>query len=192
MNVLIIYAHPNEESFCSAIKEKLIDGLSIYKNNIRVHNLYKEEFNPLLTKEELIGYPNSLNENVEYKKYQQDIIWANIICIIHPVWWYGSPAIMKGYIEKVITEGFAFIFKDDQSIPKLIDKKLILVQTFDADEQMEKELNEDITFKAMFNIWNYCGVKEYKRVSMHRVSFVSNEQRIKWLDEIYNLGKSIK
>ncbi|NHJ39023.1 MAG: NAD(P)H-dependent oxidoreductase, partial [Asgard group archaeon] len=124
MKVLIIYAHPNERSFCSAVKDKLIDGLSFNKNTIRVHNLYEEKFNPILSKEELIEYPKNLNENEEIKKYQQDIKWAQIICIIHPVWWYGPPAIMKGYIEKIITEGFAFVFKDNQSIPMLIDKKL--------------------------------------------------------------------
>ncbi|NHK31648.1 MAG: NAD(P)H-dependent oxidoreductase [Asgard group archaeon] len=192
MNVLIIYAHPNEESFCSALKQKLVDGLEKNKNIIRIHDLYKVKFNPQISKEEVKGYPESLNENKEIRKYQQDISWANIICIIHPVWWYGPPAIMKGYIEKVITEGFAFIFKDDQSIPKLTDKKLILIQTFDADEQMEIKLNEDITFKAMYNIWSYCGIKECKRVSLYRVSFVPDEQRKKWLEDISTLGKSIK
>ncbi|NHJ48207.1 MAG: NAD(P)H-dependent oxidoreductase [Asgard group archaeon] len=192
MNVLVIYAHPNENSFCSAIKNKLLSGLEKNINSVRIHDLYYSDFNPILTKKELIDYPKALSENEQVQKHQHDIKWADIICLIYPVWWYGPPAILKGYIDRVITEGFAYDYIDNQAIPKLTDKRMILIQTFDAEEKMEKELNEDISYKSMHNIWNYCGINEINRVSLFRVNFVDKKQRNVWLEEIYKLGCSIK
>jgi NAD(P)H dehydrogenase (quinone) len=192
MNILVIYAHPNENSYCSAIKNKLLSGLEVNINTIRIHDLYYSGFNPILSKEEIIDYPKTLNKNEQVQKFQHDIKWASVICMIYPVWWYGPPAILKGYIDKIITEGFAFDFVDDHAIPRLTDKKMILIQTYDADENMEMDLNEGISFKSMHNIWSYCGIEDIERVSLFRVSFVDEKQRKVWLDEIYKLGISIK
>jgi NAD(P)H dehydrogenase (quinone) len=191
MNILIIYAHPNEESFCSAIKEKLVEGLEVNKNIVRIHDLYSSNFNPKLSKTELVGDPKTLTGYKTIEKYQQDIIWANLIIIIHPAWWYGAPAILKGYFDRVLTEGFAFIYENDEPDPKLLNKNGFLIQTFDATEEMEKELFNDITYRNIFYTWKYCGVEDWQRKAFHRVNFVSKEQRTKWLDEIYVIGKSI-
>ncbi|MBK5114127.1 MAG: NAD(P)H-dependent oxidoreductase [Candidatus Heimdallarchaeota archaeon] len=191
MNVLIIYAHPNEESFCSAIKKKLVEGLEVNKNIIRIHDLYNSDFNPKLSKIELIGDPKTLSDYKTIEKYQQDIIWANLIIIIHPVWWYGAPAIMKGYFDRVLAEGFAFIFENDAPDPKLLDKKGIIIQTFDATEEMEQKQFHDITYKNIYYTWKYCGVEDWQRKAFHRVNHVSHEQRTKWLNEINVIGKSI-
>lgn len=191
MNILIIYAHPNEESFCSSIKKKLVEGLKENKNDVRIHDLYSSNFNPILSKIELIGDPKTLSDYKTILNYQQEIDWANIIAIIHPAWWYGAPAILKGYFDRVLAEGFAFTFEDDKPDPKLHNKKGILIQTFDATEEMEKELFNEVTSKSIFYTWKYCGVEDWQHKAMFRVSFVSQEQRIKWLEEIYVIGKSI-
>jgi NAD(P)H dehydrogenase (quinone) len=191
MNVLIIFAHPNNNSYCSALKQKFLEGTQVNNNSIKIHDLYATNFQPNLTQEELSGKLEEITDYNQILEYQEDIIWAEIICIIYPVWWYGPPAILKGYIDRVLTEGFAFVYKDDQAIPKLTNKKMILIQTFDAEEKMEKEKYQDITFKSMYNIWSYCGISEWERISLFRVSFVSNNQRQIWLENIYNLGEKI-
>jgi len=191
MNILIIFAHPNEESFCSAIKKKLVEGLEENKNDVRIHDLYYSNFNPSLSKIELIGDPKTLADYKTILNYQQDINWANVIIIIHPAWWYGVPAILKGYFDRVLAEGFAFTYEDDTPDPKLLNKKGILIQTFDATEEMEKELFSEVTSKSVFYTWKYCGIVDWQHKAMFRVNYVSQEQRIKWLEEIYVIGKSI-
>ncbi|TET29729.1 MAG: flavodoxin family protein [Candidatus Heimdallarchaeota archaeon] len=191
MNILIIYAHPNEKSFCSAIKDNFITGLKVNNNIIRIHDLYYSNFNPRLSKVELVGDPKTLSGYKQIVKYQHDINWANIIIIIHPVWWYGVPAILKGYFDRVLIEGFAFTYNEDLPEPKLLGKKGILIQTFDATEEMEKTLYNEITCKSIFYTWKYCGLENWQHKAMYRVSFVSQKQRIKWLEEIYVIGKSI-
>ncbi|MCG3253622.1 MAG: NAD(P)H-dependent oxidoreductase [Candidatus Heimdallarchaeota archaeon] len=191
MNILIIYAHPNEESFCSAIKKKLVEGLKENKNTVRIHDLYSSNFNPNLTKIELIGDPKTLPGYKTIVKYQHDINWANVIIIIHPAWWYGVPAILKGYFDRVLADGFAFTYEDDKPDPKLLNKKGILIQTFDATEEMEKELFDEVTSKSVFYTWTYCGLVDWQHKAMFRVNYVSQEQRIKWLEEICVIGKSI-
>jgi len=191
MNVLIIYAHPNEKSFCSAIKDNLIAGLKINTNAVRIHDLYYSNFNPKLSKVELIGDPKILSGYKTIVKYQYDIKWANIIIIIHPTWWFGVPAILKGYFDRILSEGFAFTYEDNKPEPKLLNKKGILIQTFDATEEMEKELYNEITYKSIFYTWKYCGIEDWQQKALYQVNFVSQEQRLKWLEEIYVIGKSI-
>lgn len=191
MNILIIYAHPNEESFCSAIKKKLVEGLMENKNTVRIHDLYSSNFNPILSKIELIGDPKTLTDYETILNFQHDIDWANIIVIIHPAWWYGAPAILKGYFDRVLAEGFAFTYEDDKPDPKLLNKKGILIQTFDATEEMEKEQFNEVTSKTVFYTWKYCGIEDWRHKAMFRVNYVSQEQRIKLLEEIYVIGKSI-
>ncbi len=191
MKVLIIYAHPNEKSFCSAIKETLIESLKENRNTIKIHDLYVKNFNPVLSKTELTNYPKTLLEDETIAQYQQDIMWADIIIIIHPAWWYGAPAILKGYFDRVLTEGFAFTYENDEPNPKLIGKKGILIQTYDATEEMEKKLFQEITYRTIFYTWKYCGIADWQRKAFYRVNFVSQEQRIDWLQEIGAIGKNI-
>jgi len=191
MNVLIIFAHPNKESFCSAIKNTLFESLKANKNDIRVHDLYNDKFNPKLSKIELTGESKKISDFKLVKNYQADIKWANTIIIIHPAWWYGAPAILKGYFDRVLSEGFAFIYKDDEPEPKLTGKNGILIQTFDATEEMEKKLFNEITYKSIFYTWKYCGVVDWVYKAFFRVNFVTHEQRTSWLQEIVNIGKNI-
>ncbi len=192
MNVLIIYAHPKENSFCSAIKEMIVKGLKINKNTVRIHDLYYSKFNPLLSKEELLGETKSLSGFKTIVKKQHDIKWANVIIIIHPAWWYGVPAILKGYFDRVLTEGFAFNYEVDHPVPLLTDKKGILIQTFDVEEQLEKEFFGDITYKSVYYVWKYCGVEDWQKFAKFRVNFVSKEQREEWLEEVYQMALKIK
>ena len=191
MNVLIIFAHPNEKSFCAAIREQIIAGLKTKNHQIRTHNLYKDKFNPILSRKELLDKRELENDN-QAVKYQKDINWAERIIIIHPAYWYTTPAILKGYFYRLLTEGFAYDYVIEHPEPKLLGKKGLLIQTFDAEEALEKKLFEDVTRKTVLYTWQYCGVEEWQYFSMFQVNFTSNEQRKEWLKQAYNLGLNLE
>ncbi|NHJ05301.1 MAG: flavodoxin family protein [Candidatus Heimdallarchaeota archaeon] len=191
MNVLIIFAHPNEESFGYALLKNFQIGLVDANNQIEVHNLYSDKFNPILTKEELLD-ASKLEEDPLIMKYRKDIQWANIIVIMHPAYWYSTPAILKGYFDRILVEGFAYDYVNENPIPKLLNKKGILIQTFDTEEHLEKSLFEDITYKTVYFTWKYCGIENWKRFTLFRVNFVSNEKREEWLKQIYTFGLNIE
>ncbi|MBD3189434.1 MAG: hypothetical protein GF308_02270 [Candidatus Heimdallarchaeota archaeon] len=191
MKVLIIFAHPNPNSFCAAIKANVESGLKDASHQVKIHDLYEDQFDPILSKEELLE-TQLASENPRIKQYQQDLLWAKIIIIIHPAWWYGPPAILKGYFDRVLEPGFAHEYVNDQPIPQLTDKKGILIQTFDSTEKMEKEVLGNVTYKTIVNTWKYCGITEWKRFAMFRILFSTETQRKEWLQEAYLLGKELE
>ncbi|RLI67701.1 MAG: hypothetical protein DRP02_14025 [Candidatus Gerdarchaeota archaeon] len=191
MKVLVIYAHPNKKSFCAAIKQALLKGLEKNQNEVRIHDLYEMKFDPILSYEELV-LKEGKEDQEQLKKLQQDILWAKKIIIIHPTWWYGTPAILKGYFDRVLSEGFAYRYETDHPVPLLQGKEGMIIQTFDAEEKVEKGLLEDIAYKNIYFTWSYCGITKWQRVEFFEVNFVDNKQRQKWLQSVQELGARIK
>jgi len=193
MNVLVIFAHPNNQSFCAALKEAFLRGLKDSQQTVRVQDLYALQFDPLLRTDELLKKETKKTTSSHHLEdnLREDLRWAELITIIHPVWWYGAPAILKGYFDRILSEGFAYNYKNEEAIPLLTGKKGLLIQTFDAEEKIEKELLEDISYKNIFFTWRYCGVTDWRRWQLFRVSFVARKQREEWLKEAYELGKNI-
>ena len=191
MNILVVFTHPNDDSFGSAIKEKITQGLIDADHKVQVHDLYRDGFNPILTKSELLGETKP-DENFHVKKYQEDIEWSQRIIIVHPVWWCNVPAMLKGYFDRVLSLDFAYEARKGKRKPMLGGRKGILVQTFDTEETVEIEKCEDTSYKTVINIWKICGIKDWHRFAMFNVQISELEQREKWLKEAYVLGFMIK
>jgi NAD(P)H dehydrogenase (quinone) len=118
MKTLIIYAHPdvnNELSFNSLILKETEDFLKSKNEQCEIIDLYREKFNPILTKEELYDKDQG-KMSADIKKYQQKITESQRIIFIYPIWWSTMPAILKGFFDRVFTSGFAF--KYESGIPK--------------------------------------------------------------------------
>ena len=190
MNVLIIFAHPNENSFGAALLQKLIDGLKEANHQVKLQDLYRDEFRPKLSKEELLDSKKIETDQLVIR-YRNEIDWADVIVLLHPSYWYGPPAILKGYFDRILIDGFAFDYVIDHPEPKFTNKKGVLIQTFDAEEAIEKKQFDDITFKSVYYTWKYCGIEEWTRFSFFRVNFVSNNKREEWLEQIYDFGKKM-
>ncbi|MGO1468453.1 MAG: NAD(P)H-dependent oxidoreductase [Tissierella sp.] len=123
MKHLIIYVNPDEKSFSHEIKEYVKNFSLDQGHEIEVRDLYKVNFNPVLSLKELqMLEKDELPKDV--KKEQEYLEWADFITFIYPIWWQ-IPAMMKGYFDRVFSYGYAYILEDDQ--PKgLLPKKKVL------------------------------------------------------------------
>ncbi len=108
MKVLIIYCHPNERSFTAVVKDTVVRTLA--KNGIeyRLTDLYREEFNPVMMKAEHQNYLNTETNQDGLESYIQDLLWCETLIFIYPTWWYGLPAMLKGWLDRVLLPGVAF------------------------------------------------------------------------------------
>lgn len=141
MKHLVIYAHPDSQSFCHAIKEEFVEVLKAHGKEVVVRDLYAENFDPVLRNKELKGTLKSSDIAEEIKIEQAYIKWADVITFIYPIWWSHMPAILKGYIDRIFTENFAFKVSDKNILEGLLtDKRVILINTLGAtkDAYMEK------------------------------------------------------
>jgi putative NADPH-quinone reductase len=115
MKNLIIFAHPESKNshngkILQIVKEKLEEN----KEETTIIDLYGEKFDPLVSKEEWSGI-----QNKTVQKYQNLVKEAHRLIFIYPVWWYGAPAILKGFFDRVFTNGFAYNFQKEEAIHKI-------------------------------------------------------------------------
>ena len=107
MKILIILANPTSESFNHAISEACIDRLTLKNHKVMFHDLYKEKFDPILPSEEI---PKDGNVDRVINEHCREIEQCDGIIIIHPNWWGQPPAILKGWIDRVLRPGVAYEF----------------------------------------------------------------------------------
>lgn len=163
MNHLIIYAHPNRKSFNYAILEKTIEA-SI-EHNIIVRDLYQINFSPTLNWQELKQsfvqqYANDVK--IEHQYWQE----ADLITLIYPLWWMGFPAILKGYLDRVLSYDFAYRNGELESIGLLKNKKMQQFVTLgNSNEKYEKKGFFSAFEHTLGNgLFSFCGIEN---VIMH-------------------------
>ena len=102
MNILVILGHPRKESFCHAIGGAVREALAANGHTVVFHDLYEEHFDPVLPHHEI---PKDAAVCDAVQKHCDEIKNADGIVIIHPNWWGQPPAILKGWIDRVIRPG---------------------------------------------------------------------------------------
>ncbi len=108
MHHLIIFAHPNSQtSFNRAILEATLQASQQLDVHTVVQDLYTLNFNPILSWEEMQAvYQEIIPAEVKFE--HQLIEQAKLITLVYPLWWMGFPAILKGYLDRVLSYGFAY------------------------------------------------------------------------------------
>ena len=107
MKHLIVFAHPRTDSFNMQLKDAYVSALSDLGHQVEIRDLYRLEFNPVATAKDLAaGHTGDYEEDVRTE--QKFILWADVITFISPIWWMSFPAILKGYIDRVLVDGFAY------------------------------------------------------------------------------------
>jgi NAD(P)H dehydrogenase (quinone) len=191
MKHLIIYAHPNEASINHRLKEKVLTTLKSNHHDVVVRDLYHLQFNPVLSLEDLKGQRAGQVDMV-VKQEQEYITWADSITFVYPIWWTGMPAIMKGYIDRVMTYGFAYSYATGVQEGLLKGKQAIIINTQGKSHQEYQALAMDkaLQLTSDTGVYTYCGfeVKEhffFEKADKATTAVV--EQWMKAVEEIYAL-----
>ena len=112
MRVHVVHAHPVESSYNRALFQAVIEGLAAAGHEVDPLNLYEEDFPAVMTREERLAYhdvPGNLTPLT--KPYVERLRAAEAIVIVHPVWNYGYPAILKGYFDRIFLPGVSFVME---------------------------------------------------------------------------------
>jgi NAD(P)H dehydrogenase (quinone) len=178
MNQLIIVAHPKNDSFSQEIKREIEKNYIERGGIVKIRDLYSIDFQAILSKEEL-------KHNKEGKTYpdiviEQDYItWADGLTIIYPLWWNGFPAILKGYVDRVFTNGFAFKINGKGPEGLLKDKKVRLITTAGMTEEslMKSNIYEGLRITQEHGVFEFCGMEVLEHLYITRVTSLSNEEK---------------
>jgi NAD(P)H dehydrogenase (quinone) len=187
MNIVLILGHPDTGSFNHAIAETCKDRLLKNNHTVTYHDLYQEKFDPALTASEIPK--NGLIDNI-IKTHCDELKNCDGIIIVHPNWWGQPPALVKGWIDRVIRPGVAYEFLDGDSgegvpIGLLKAHAALIFNTANTSEARENKIFKDPLETIWKNcVFGLCGVKHFDR-RMFRIIVTSTEdQRKKWLDEV--------
>jgi NAD(P)H dehydrogenase (quinone) len=187
MKILIVLGHPHEGSFNHAIAATAVTALQRNGHQIIFHDLYKECFDPLLPYEEI---PKNAQLGPVIQKHCDEIASADGIVIIHPNWWGQPPAVLKGWIDRVIRPGVAYAFVEGDTgegvpVGLLKAKTALIFNTSNTVEDREINVFKDPLETIWKNcIFDLCGVKNIYRRMFSIIVTSTEEQRKAWLREV--------
>ncbi len=190
MNVSVILAHPSKGSFNYAIAETVVTTLKDNNHRVRYHDLYEERFDPVLPASEI---PKNADLQTFIKSHCDELATAEGIVIIHPNWWGQPPAILKGWIDRVIRPGVAYEFLDGdggEGVPcgLLTAKTALIFNTSNTPAEREEQIFGDpldTIWKAC--IFGLCGVTNVHRKTFSVVVTSTERRRESWLQEVREL-----
>jgi NAD(P)H dehydrogenase (quinone) len=192
MHVSVILAHPREGSFNHAIAREVVTTLHESGHIVTFHDLYTERFDALLPFDEIsreADLPRVLAEHC------REISSADGIVIIHPNWWGMPPAILKGWVDRVLRPGIAYRFSETdtgEGIPEglLMARAALVFNTSNTPAAREHEVFGDPLERLWKDcIFAFCGVREFRRRMFGVVVTSIEEQRKEWLLEVRELTR---
>ena len=114
MRALVVYCHPEPASFNAAVRDVVLAKLAAKGAEVRVHDLYGMGFVPVLTGPEWAGYLDCPGNVALVAGPVADVRWADTLIFVDPTWWYGLPAMLKGWLDRVLLPDVAFLMPDDR------------------------------------------------------------------------------
>ena len=187
MRVLTILAHPQSGSFNHAIASAAMAALEAGGHEVVFHDLYAERFDPLLSSEEI---PKGAQIDEALARHCRDLAEAEGIIVVHPNWWGMPPAILKGWVDRVVRPGLAYEFLEGDSgegVPRglLRARKALVFNTSNTGAKREQEAFGDPLQTLWKNcIFGLCGVKDFSRRSYGVVVTSTEAERRAWLDDV--------
>lgn len=134
MRFLVVYCHPVPESFCAAIRDTVLDTIKARGDEARLIDLYAERFSPAMMADERRSYNDGPPTNPGLAPHIEHLKWAEAILFVYPTWWYGLPAMLKGWFDRVWARDVAFALGEGGRINPLMThiKKLGVITTCGA------------------------------------------------------------
>lgn len=187
MKISVLLGHPYQKSFNYAIAETVKKRLLELGHEVYFHDLYEEKFDAVLTGYELV---NGTSTDHLTERHCTEIMEADGIVIIHPNWWGQPPAILKGWIDRVLRQGTAYAFDENDAgagVPEglLKAKMAIVFNTSNTPEERElKVFGDPLETLWKYCIFHFCGVDNFYRKMFRVIADSTMEQRSEWLGEV--------
>lgn len=187
MKILIINGHPDNESYNHALSVSYKKGATDSGAEVQQINISELEFNPNLQ----FGYRKRTPLEPDLLKAQESIKWADHIVWIYPVWWGCVPALMKGFLDRVLLPGFAFK-KREGSVwwdKYFTGKTSRIICTMDQPTWYYRWINGRPSHRAMKKLtMNFIGIKKVRITSIGPLRLSKITFREKWLKKVEKLG----
>jgi NAD(P)H dehydrogenase (quinone) len=190
MQIMVILAHPDKNSFNHAVAQTAVSQLQRNGHDAIFHDLYDEKFDPILLSREI---PDEALLLGVIETHCRELSSSDGIIIIHPNWWGQPPAIMKGWVDRVVRPGVAYSFLEGdtgEGIPVGLLKAKTAVVFNTANTPLERE--QEVFGGPLQLIWkncifDLCGIQNFYRKMFTVIVTSTIEQRHIWLAEVQDI-----
>ena len=188
MKILLSNGHPDAERYIKALTNAYVAGAQMNQHELELININELKFDLNLQ----FGYRKRTELEPDLIRAQELIQWANHIVWLYPVWWGSYPAIMKGFLDRVLLPGFAFK-KREGSVwwdKYLKGKTSRIICTMDQPPWYYRWVNKRPSHVAMKKLTlNFIGIQKVKVTAIGPIRLSTDEFRKQWLDKVRLLGE---
>jgi putative NADPH-quinone reductase len=178
--ILLILGHPSGTSFCSALAERYVQSAIDAGHEVRQLRLGELDFDPVLRE----GYRQIQALEEALSAAQSDILWAEHLTLVYPIWWGGIPALLKGFFDRVFLPGFAFKYRKGKAFPdKLLKGRTAhLLVTMDTPPWYYRWFYRmPGLHQVRKTTLEFCGIRPLRTLTFGPVLGSSDHQRKAWL-----------
>lgn len=190
MNVLLINGHPRKESLCHSLSDAYAQGALEAGVSLKKLDLIELKFEPNVTHQHM----HEQYMEPDIKNAQDLFLWANHIVFVYPTWWGTMPGLLKSFLDRVLTSGFAFReIEGGTGYEGLLKGRTAqIITTMDTPNFVYRFLYGAPGHNAMRKATlGFCGFKMLKTIRFGAVRYSSGEQRIKWIERARRAGKDL-
>ncbi|GMM57947.1 hypothetical protein DAKH74_045630 [Maudiozyma humilis] len=163
MQVLIVFAHPDQRSLQASLLKVTIAALEKHGHTVKVSDLYAMNWFPTITESDFPNHEAGTRfqpiraaaeaytasaVSADIAAEQAKVMWADMVIFQFPLWWFGLPAIMKGWMDRVLNKNFAFFSGGEGTKGPLQGKKALIITTVGGSEHdfSSEGLLDDISY----------------------------------------------
>jgi putative NADPH-quinone reductase len=188
MRAVVVVAHPCTDSFCHALADRAVAGLRRAGHDVVVLDLYGEGFRPAMSADERRAYHGDtpiLDEMVA--RHAEAVATAEVLVFVYPTWWSGLPAILKGWLERVLVPGVGFRFDDRGRVrPGLTAvRHLVGISTYGSPRTYVHLVNDNGRRTLTRALRLSCGIRARRHwYGLYAIDTSTVEQRQGFVDRV--------
>lgn len=190
MQALAVFAHPRRESLTGAILDSFAAGLAEAGHALELADLYREGLEWRLQPEDYAQFTGgAMPEAV--RREQARVDRAEALAFVFPVWWWSFPAILKGWIDRVFSEGWAYNFTPGLSRGRLADRPTLVLGVAGSRESTYRKYGygEAMRVQIDVGILGYCGLLDVETHIFHDVE-QEPALRQRYITEAREIGRT--
>ncbi|MEP3279314.1 MAG: NAD(P)H-dependent oxidoreductase [Stappiaceae bacterium] len=188
MRALVVFCHPCEESYNAAIGSAVLHALERAGHDVQYVDLYKEEFDPVMGAHERRLYHEPGKNEDPIRDQVAQILWSEMLVFVYPTWWYGLPAMLKGWLDRVWVPHVTFEMPDEnQPMRSKMQhiKKIAVVTTCGATWWLSKLVGEPGKKTIIRGIRLLCAKNcRTMYLALYKMDTCSSQQRQQYLEKV--------
>jgi NAD(P)H dehydrogenase (quinone) len=182
---LVLYAHPCGDSFAAALHRRVVAALRDSGRAVDECDLYAEGFQPVLTEAERRAYHDTAANTAPVAGYVERLRAADTLVMVFPVWNFGYPAILKGFLDRVFLPGVSFRLEHGKVVPNLTHIRRLAAVTTYGGTRRRAFLAGDPPRKCVTRaIWHVCRPERMRYLAMYDMNRATGARRGAFLDRV--------